>query len=139
VTLLEDMPVQETADAIEELTEAKLPIGSIVVNMATDPVLPVDSLEAAIEGRLTGADLAPGLAPAHLQGDEIPEALAAEVIEHAQRWASQDELREEVEALGRPIVELPLLPGPMDLGALFELAARLEEHLNTEVAAGGAA
>ena len=40
VTLLEDMPVQETADAIEELTKAALPIGSVIVNMATEPVLP---------------------------------------------------------------------------------------------------
>ena len=40
VTLLEDMPVQETADAIEELTKAALPVGSVIVNMATEPVLP---------------------------------------------------------------------------------------------------
>ena len=44
VTLLEDMPVQETADAIAELTAAKLPIGSVIVNMAAEPVLPVDGL-----------------------------------------------------------------------------------------------
>lgn len=132
VTLLEDMPVQETADAIAELTEAKLPIGSVFVNMVTDPVLPLDGLERAVEGTLSGADLASGLAPAHLPGgDELAEALAVEAIEHAQRWASQDELRDEVEALGRPTVELPLLAGPMDLGCLFELADRLEDHLRT--------
>src|SRR3712207_2344953 len=34
VTLLEDMPVQETADAIAELTGAGLPVGSVFVNMA---------------------------------------------------------------------------------------------------------
>src|SRR4051794_5281491 len=32
VTLLEEMPVQETADAAAELTEAGLPLGGIVVN-----------------------------------------------------------------------------------------------------------
>ena len=42
VTLLEDMPVQETADAIDELTKAALPVGSVIVNMATEPVLPDD-------------------------------------------------------------------------------------------------
>jgi anion-transporting ArsA/GET3 family ATPase len=136
VTVLEDMPVQETADAIAELTKADLPVGSVVVNMATEPVLPPAGLARAVEGRLTGGDLAPALAAAHLGGSPgLAEALAAEVTEHAQRWAGQDALRDEVEALGRPTVELPLLTGSMDLGCLFELAERLEEHLSAEVAA----
>jgi anion-transporting ArsA/GET3 family ATPase len=136
VTLLEDMPVQETADAIADLAKADLPVGSVIVNMATEPVLPADGLSRAAEGRLTSGDLVPALAAAHLPGGPaLAEALAAEVTEHAQRWAGQDALRDEVEALGRPTVELPLLTGPMDVGSLFELAARLEEHLLTEVAA----
>jgi hypothetical protein len=57
------------------------------------------------------------------------------VTEHAQRWTAQDALRDEVENLRRPTVELPLLTGPVDVGALFELAGRLEEHLRSEVAA----
>jgi anion-transporting ArsA/GET3 family ATPase len=135
VTLLEDMPVQETADAIAELTKAELPVGSVVVNMATEPVLPVEGLTRAAAGRLTADDLAPALAAAHLTGGtELAEALVAEVTEHARRWAGQDALRDEVEALGRPTVELPLLTGPMDLGSLFELASRLEDHLSTEAA-----
>ena len=136
VTLLEDMPVQETADAIADLSRAGLPVGSVIVNMATEPVLPTDRLTKAAGGGLTGADLEPALAAVHLPGDgTLAEALAAEVTDHARRWASQDELRDDVEALGRPLVELPLLPGPIDLGALFELAGRLEEHLAVEQAA----
>ncbi len=136
VTLLEDMPVQETADAIAELTGAGLPVGSVIVNMAAEPVLPVDGLDQAAAGELTGADLAPGLTAAHLPGNSgLADALAAEAVEHAQRWAAQDALRDEVEALGRPTVELPLLTGSMDVGCLFELAGRLEEYLRDEVAA----
>ncbi|RBY96388.1 ATPase [Blastococcus sp. TF02-8] len=136
VTLLEDMPVQETADAIAELTAAGLPVGSVFVNMAAEPVLPDAALARAAAGELTGADLAPALAAAHLPAaDEVADALAAEVVEHARRWAAQDALREQVEALGRPTLELPLLPGPMDLGCLFELAGRLEEHLAPAVGA----
>jgi anion-transporting ArsA/GET3 family ATPase len=136
VTLLEDMPVQETTDAIEELTKAQLPVGSVIVNMATEPVLPEKTLVRAAQGRLTGDELAPALAAAHLPGAEaIAHALVAEVTEHARRWAAQDDLRDDVEALDRPTVELPLLPGPMDVGALFELAGRLEDHLRTQVAA----
>ncbi len=136
VTLLEDMPVQETSDAIAELTKADLPVGMVIVNMATEPVLPADGLARAAEGRFAGEEIAPALAAAHLHGGaELAEALAAEVTEHAQRWAGQDALRDDVENLGRPTVELPLLTGPMDLGSLFELAGRLEEYLRSEVAA----
>jgi anion-transporting ArsA/GET3 family ATPase len=136
VTLLEDMPVQETADAIDELSKAALPVGSVIVNMATEPVLPVETMSRAAEGGLTGAELLPALTAAHLHDAEaVAEALAAEVTEHAERWAGQDALRDDVEALGRPTVELPLLPGPMDVGALFELAGRLEDHLRSQVAA----
>jgi anion-transporting ArsA/GET3 family ATPase len=136
VTLLEDMPVQETSDAIDELTKAALPIGSVIVNMAAEPVLPIDGMSRAAEGLLTGAELLPALGAAHLHDAEtIADALAAEVTEHARRWAGQDALRDEVEALDRPTVELPLLPGPMDVGSLFELAGRLEDHLRSQVAA----
>jgi anion-transporting ArsA/GET3 family ATPase len=136
VTLLEDMPVQETADAIAELTKAGLPVGSVVVNMAAEPVLPAGELARAAAGRLTGADLAPALAAAHLPGGAaLADALAAEVVEHSERWAAQDALRDDVEALGRPVVELPLVTGRLDVGCLFELAGRLEGHLQTEAAA----
>ena len=136
VTILEDMPVQETADAIAELRKAGLPIGSVIVNLATDPVLPPDDLARAAGAGLTGADLAPALAAAHLPADGgIADALAAQTVEHARRWTAQDALRDDVEALGQPTVELPLLAGPMDVGSLFELAGRLEEHLRSEMAA----
>ena len=138
VTLLEDMPVQETADAIAELRAAGLPVGSVIVNMAAEEVLPVEALRRAAAGELTGADLSPGLATASLPGGAaLADALAAEVVEHARRWAAQDALRHEVTALDRPTLELPLLPGPMDLGCLFELAGRLEDHLLDEVAGDG--
>jgi anion-transporting ArsA/GET3 family ATPase len=136
VTLLEDMPVQETTDAIEELDKASLPVGSVIVNMATEPVLPEETLVRAARGQLTGAELAPALAAAHLPGaGAIADALVAEVTEHARRWAAQDALRDDIDALGRPTVELPLLTGTVDVGCLFELAERLEDHLRTEVAA----
>jgi len=135
VTLLEDMPVQETADAIAELQKAQLPVGSVVVNMATEPLLPQASLDRAAEGRLTGTELAPALAAAGLTDAELADALAGEAVEHARTWAAQDALRGTIAALGRPTVELPQLVGPIDLGCLFELAARLEEHVGAEVAA----
>jgi anion-transporting ArsA/GET3 family ATPase len=136
VTLLEDMPVQETADAIAELTAVDLPVGSVIVNMATEPLLPEDDLDRVADEGLAGAELAAALAAGNVHdSDEVPAALAAEAVEHARQWAAQDELRDEVEELGRPTVELPMLTGPIDLGALFELAGRLEDHLGVRAAA----
>jgi hypothetical protein len=75
----------------------------VIVNRVTDPVRPDAGLARAAAGELAGADLAPALAAARLPGGaELADALAAEAIEHAQRWAAQDELRDEVDALGRP-------------------------------------
>jgi anion-transporting ArsA/GET3 family ATPase len=136
VTLLEDMPVQETADAIAELQAASLPVGSVIVNMATEPLLPPDGLDRAAEGRLTAADLTPALEAAGLK--DVPAlagALATEAVDHARTWAAQDALRGRVQELGRPVVELPRVVGPLDVGCLFELSSRLEEHVAAEVAA----
>jgi anion-transporting ArsA/GET3 family ATPase len=136
VTLLEDMPVQETTDAIADLTVAGLPVGSVIVNMAAESLLPASSLARTAEGRLTGADLEPALTAAGVHhAPELAPALAAQAVEHAQRWAAQDALRGDVEALGRPTIELPLAAGPIDVGCLFELADRLEGHLRAEAAA----
>jgi anion-transporting ArsA/GET3 family ATPase len=136
VTLLEDMPVQETSDAIADLTAAGLPVGSVIVNMATEPLLPAASLNRVAEGRLTGADLLPALTAADVHGAaDVADGLAEEAVEHARRWVAQDALRGDVEALGRPVVELPLAASPMDLGCLYELADRLEGQLRTEAAA----
>src|SRR4051794_4809745 len=44
VTLLEEMPVQETADAVTELAAAGLPVGGIVVNAVRAPLLKVADL-----------------------------------------------------------------------------------------------
>ena len=38
VTLLEEMPVQETVDAIAELTALGIPVGTVIVNAARPPL-----------------------------------------------------------------------------------------------------
>src|SRR5436305_687698 len=134
VTLLEDMPVQETADAIGELEKANLPVGSVIVNMATEPLLPQSSLDRAAEGRLTAGELASALAAAGLTDAALAEALAEEAVDHARTWAAQDALRGTIAELGRPTVELPQLVGPIDLGCLFELAGRCYQSLSSSFA-----
>jgi anion-transporting ArsA/GET3 family ATPase len=48
-TVCEEMPVQETQDAVAELRAARLRIGGVVVNMVRDPVLSETALAAAAQ------------------------------------------------------------------------------------------
>ena len=50
VTLLEALPMQETLEAIDELQELELPIGSVIVNRNIPAYLQPDDLAKAAEG-----------------------------------------------------------------------------------------
>ena len=52
VTVLEDMPVQETADGIAELNAAKLPVGGVVVNLVRSNELDDGARDQAVEDGL---------------------------------------------------------------------------------------
>lgn len=127
-TVLEEMPVQETADGIAELRAAGLPVGGVVVDLVRPRDLPEEHLVAARTGVLdrdaVTADLvAAGLAEEADAG--LADVLLAEGRDHAGRRALEDAQRALVADLGRPSYELPRLAGGVDLGALYELAALL--------------
>ena len=129
VTLLEEMPVQETVDGVAALHEADLPVGGIVVNLVRDPVLSTRRLSAAAKGRLERDEVASGLDAAGLAHDErAVQALLDEAEEHAQRVALQQRERAEITALGRPVYELSAVAEALDLGALYRLADQLREQ-----------
>lgn len=122
-TLLEEMPVQETADGVAELEDAALPVGGIVVNMTRpEPATPdmaildAPALKAALSAG--GIDASTGMV----------EALRAEGADHAARVALEQTERARIEALGRPVYELPFISGGIDLAALYELADMLHEQ-----------
>jgi len=128
VTLLEEMPVQETADAVDELRRTGLPVGAVIVNMTRSPLLPQPALAAAAAGMMDVPALAAGLSAAGLDGAALAAPLAEEAIEHAERWAMEDRNRGVLAELGLPTYELPFLTEPVDLGGLYELADRLRER-----------
>lgn len=129
VTLLEEMPVQETMDAVADLRATGLPVGAVFVNMTRPPLLPEPVLTSAAEtGRLDTGTLSAGLAAAGLDADRLSRPLADEAVEHAERWAAEDASRAAVTELRLPTYELPFLPEPMDVGGLYELAERLREQ-----------
>ena len=129
VTLLEEMPVQETLDGVAELTSVQLPVGGVVVNAVREPLLPAPDLAAAEAGSLDVASLASGLKEAGLEADDaLVAALATEAGDHAQRVALEERGRDSLAALQRPSYELPLLSDSVDLGGLYELATLLKEQ-----------
>jgi anion-transporting ArsA/GET3 family ATPase len=129
VTLLEEMPVQETLDGAAEVAAAGLRVGGVLVNMTRQPFLPARQLAAAAGGGADASELSRGLKAAGIDAKPaLVDALAAEAAEHARRVALEETEREELAQLGRPTYELPLLPDPIDLGALHRLAGLLREQ-----------
>jgi anion-transporting ArsA/GET3 family ATPase len=126
VTVLEEMPVQETADGIDQLRAARLPVGGVVVNMVRPQDLGADALAAARQGTLDRDRLAADLADAKLDvTPALVDSLLAEARDHAERRALEDSQRVLVDDLGVPAYELPRLAPGVDLGGLYELAGHL--------------
>jgi anion-transporting ArsA/GET3 family ATPase len=118
VTMLEEMPVQETADAVAELHRLDLPVGNIVVNNTQAPLLP--------KGKVGQTELRKGLVAAGLPATKgVVTGLLDEAKAHLVRGGIEDQLRAELEAIGRPIVELPALANGMSLDGLYTLAGVL--------------
>jgi anion-transporting ArsA/GET3 family ATPase len=129
VTLLEEMPVQETLDAVDELQAVRLPVGSVIVNMVRAPLLPAPALALAQDGGLDRDDVARGVAQAGVEVDDATlTLLLAEAADHAARVALEEQGRDALAGLHRPSYELPLLPDTVDLGGLYALAAALHEQ-----------
>jgi anion-transporting ArsA/GET3 family ATPase len=126
VTLLEEMPVQETLDAVAQLERLDLRIGSVVVNMVRRSPLDDNMLDLALNDKLPAADLARGLRAAGLSaGKHAVATLAAEARDHAVRVGVERENRDRIDALGKKVVELGLVPDGIDRGSLFDLAEEL--------------
>ncbi|WP_236241772.1 ArsA-related P-loop ATPase [Streptomyces sp. CC228A] len=124
VTLLEEMPVQETADGIAELRAADLPVGNVIVNMVRPQLLDEDAVRAAAGGRRDG--IAQALAAAGVAGpEELVGPLLEEAADHAHRVGLEREQREALAKLDVPAYELPLLGGGVDLAGLYRLAKEL--------------
>ena len=129
VTVLEEMPVQETVDGVAELTNAGLPIGGVVVNMVREPLLPHEAMAAAAKGDVDTAEIARGLKAAGVDNaSRFVDGLASEVTEHARRVQLEDRERTLLAELDRPTYELPLLTENVDLSCLYELAGQLTEQ-----------
>jgi hypothetical protein len=135
VTLLEEMPVQETLDGIAELREigqGGIQPGGIFVNMMRDAELAgrngpgkatlgsktrdTHALEVALK--------AAGLA----EDGALAADLADELADEARTARSQRAQRRLLDQAGQPCYELPLITHGIDLAALYRLAEALRDQ-----------
>lgn len=122
-TVLEEMPVQETVDAIGELHEVGIPVGAVIVNQVREPHLSAPQLTAARDRRLDRSAVRSGLDAAGIDAtDVMVDELLDEAAAHADRVGLEQEQRRTVAAAERPTYELPHLTDGIDLAALYELA-----------------
>jgi Anion-transporting ATPase len=138
VTLLEEMPVQETLDGIAELGEigdGGIRPGGIMVNMMRSTGLCDESPDPADRSpdpraRSRNLDaLAVGLKAAGLGDDgRLAADLADELADEMRTARAQREQRRQLDAAGQPCYELPLISDGMDLAGLYRLAAALREQ-----------
>jgi len=129
VTVLEEMPVQETLDGITELQSVGLNTGMILINMVAAERLNQAQAAAIRFGSVTATDLGPALQRAGIDRDV--ETLGAGLLkggrDHLRRVELQARERARLRAEHLPTIELPLLTDGVDLGGLYQLAAALTE------------
>jgi anion-transporting ArsA/GET3 family ATPase len=119
VTLLEEMPVQETIDAITDLDKLRIPVGNVIVNEAGPRLLTGAQ-------KVTQAELKRGLAAVGLPTDRATvTGLHAEARDHLTRREMEESLHADLVEVGRPLIELPLLTSGVDRDGLDVLAGVL--------------
>ena len=129
VTVLEDMPVQETADGIAELTAHGLPVGGVVVNLTRPDELDEDARRRALAGELSSDRVAADLDEVGCDNDpELVQGLIDEGRAYAERRELEDRQRERIGELDVRHYELRRLPDGIDLGGLYELAQDLRDQ-----------
>ncbi|HEX9065165.1 MAG TPA: ArsA-related P-loop ATPase [Streptosporangiaceae bacterium] len=135
VTLLEEMPVQETLDGIAELRETGdggMQAGGIFVNMMRETELGGARSHAKVtlgsKGRDTDA-LEIALKAAGLGDDGALAAdLADELADEARTARAQRAQRRLLDHAGQPCYELPMITDGIDLAALYRLAETIRDQ-----------
>ncbi len=126
VTLLEALPVQETADAVTELTDLDLQPGTVIVNRTQATYLDDRTIAAAAEGTVDADGIRSDFERVGLTvSDDDFAGLLTETIEHAMRCKAQRDSARELAGLHVAQLELGEVADGMDLGGVYELAEQL--------------
>jgi anion-transporting ArsA/GET3 family ATPase len=124
VTLLEELPVQETLDATAGLREGNFRLGAVLVNRTRPDLVPASVL---VRGRPDRVRLEKELATVGISAQTVPD-LAREVTAYAQRQKMQADNLARLRPLGLPTISLPEFSPPVDMGAVYDLAELLRKE-----------
>jgi anion-transporting ArsA/GET3 family ATPase len=124
VTLLEDMPVTETEEAVAALRPTQIRIGTVIENMVTPTPLNHDQLQTAATGSV--ALKVPGLTI------KQNHALAVEFAIEAARTLQEQQRHDRLTALGLPLAQIALDPEGIDESAIFTIAEQLTDQMSLE-------
>lgn len=128
VTLLEALPVQETADAVDELEAADLRMGTVIVNRTEPEHLPDALVDDVADGRIPGESIRTRSSGGLTLSDDDFAGLLTETIEHASILQAQQVSAAQLDDVKVARMSLPLLADGVDLGGLYELAELLAEQ-----------
>ncbi len=124
VTLLEDMPVTETEEAVAALRPTGISVQTVIENMVIATPLHDDQLRRASAGttmlrvqRLT---------------EKQNRLLTIEFADEATRTLQQRERHLRLTSLGVPLAEIAFDPAGIDEAALFTIAEQLREQIELE-------
>ena len=126
VTLLEDMPVTETEEAVAALRPTQIRVGAVIENMVITSPLSAEQLDQAAAGKVIMK--APGLTA------EQNAALAAEFAIEAGLEIQQQRRHDRLTELALPLVQIDFDAGEIDEGAIFAIADQLTDQLSLEAA-----
>lgn len=133
VTLAEPLPVRESLEALAELSEANLPLGSVVANRLLDDDLcdaalslghaDVRALAAGLTGGGRASQSEEGRAP---ENDDVADALLAELDDVAARARVQrDSLAALRDDWDGPVTAVPAVSGGVRIEGLYDMAGLL--------------
>ncbi len=129
VTLLEEMPVQETLDTIDELGDLSLRVASVIANGVRAPLLTEDEAAALTDRSGAQEDVAGALGEVGIKaGPAMVAGLLREGEDHLLRAQLQADQGETLDGLPVPVHTLPHLPDGVEGGGLRLLADALDEQ-----------
>ncbi|MGL5826520.1 MAG: ArsA family ATPase [Nocardioides sp.] len=133
VTLLEEMPVREAVEAIDQFRTAGLPVGSVIVNQARPRALTTAQLGLVRADRIDLSEVSSALTSVGLSPTpSLLASLARAGAEHAERRELEDAQREILSAVGVDVTELPVLATGINRSSLYQLAETLRDQFGRD-------